>query len=497
MKRKSSLLGEWLFLHDLTRNIARLTGFVFLLLLVPLHSHADISKCVDVPDFTSEALSAAVTKAADETLDAVGKQAVLEFYENARRNHPKFPFTDVNPLFTSSAKSESLRNVAILQSLNHLTKIRDGFIAPVEALVSGDNPGALAAVTKFAGDEALTYSAGLALGPVAGPVLVAAIKIYNKSVETLQNETCLLNIDLEYYALTMADSPMKNLKGKARVQYYTDNYLVGGGEAPDGLDRSIHRERAQCFLKQHLNPKLSKSVIDSGGWSFNPFSRFTDAISGSGSPGSRNPETVAYRTSVQTMLGHFDRLAAMEESRRKLRKVSQDPSYRAIKTLAYAITPEMAQKLAGLICDQLKEPTVTDASINTDAAVITDTTAMTREERCDSYARNAVRQNRANKDGGCKYYGNRWTNDEKGHYNWCIDPNRRQAELDREQSIRERDLARCKKKVSKGSSGMMYAVQQGPYGGGHVCLTGKGVARIKREGHRIRPLGKPCDNAGD
>jgi len=322
---------------------------------------------------------------------------------------------------------------------------------------------------------------------------VTAIKIYNKSVETLQNETCLLNIDLEYYALTMADSPMKSLTGKQRVRYYTDNYLVGGGKAPDGLERAVHRERAQCFLKQHLDPKLSSSVIDSG--SSNPFARFIDAVSGIGRADSKNPSTVAYRTSVQTMLGHFDRLAAMEKSRSNLAKVRQESGYRAIKTLAYAITPEMARELAGLICDQLKEePAITDGTAKTNA------TASTKEGRCDSYARNAVRQNRANQDGGCKYYGNRWTNDEKGHYNWCIHPNRRQAELDSEQGIRERDLARCKQKAGtakKRTNGKMYAVQAGPYGGGHICLTGKGVARIKREGHRIRPLNKPCDNAGD
>jgi len=501
MKHKWAHSGEWLFLQvrphprkyswlsprNLARDFARITGFVLLLLLVPLHSHADISKCVDVPDITTEALSAAVTKVADDMVSEAGKQALLAIYRNARQNHQKFPFTDVNPLFTSRVESASLRNVAILQTLKHLTTIRDGFIAPVEALVHGDEAGTWAALKKFSGDQALSFGAALVLPATPAAAAVTAIKIYNKSVETLQNETCLLNIDLEYYALTMADSPMKSLTGKERVRYYTDNYLVGGGKAPDGLNRAVHRERAQCFLKQHLDPKLSSTVIDSG--SYNPFARFVDAISGSGYADSKNPSTVAYRTSVQTMLGHFDRLAKMEKSRSHLAKVSQESGYRAIKSLAYAITPEMAKELGGLICDHLKEE-----------SAIKSQTAMTKEERCASYARNAVRQNKANLEDGCKYRGNKWTNDEQEHYNWCIHPYRRQAALDLEQSIRERELAKCKPKagsVTKRPSGMMYAVQAGPYGGGNVCLTGKGAARIKNEGHRIRPLNEPCDNASD
>jgi len=168
MKQKWAHSGEWLFLQvrphprkycwlsprSLARDFARITGFVLLLLLAPLHSHADISKCVDVPDITTEALDAAVTKVADDMVSGAGKEALLAIYHNARRNHPKFPFTDVNPLFTSRAESAALRNVAILQTLKHLTAIRDGFIAPVEALVQGDEAGALAAIKKFSGDQA-------------------------------------------------------------------------------------------------------------------------------------------------------------------------------------------------------------------------------------------------------------------------------------------------------------------------------------------------------
>jgi hypothetical protein len=50
--------------------------------------------------------------------------------------------------------------------------------------------------------------------------------------------------------------------------------------------------------------------------------------------------------------------------------------------------------------------------------------------------------------------------------------------------------------------GMLYSIQTPPFGGGEVCLTPKGVARIRSGGvagwkHTATPLGKPCDNAID
>ena len=48
--------------------------------------------------------------------------------------------------------------------------------------------------------------------------------------------------------------------------------------------------------------------------------------------------------------------------------------------------------------------------------------------------------------------------------------------------------------------GMLYFIMTPPYPGGEICLTPKGVARIRSGGggrHTATPLGKPCDNASD
>jgi hypothetical protein len=50
------------------------------------------------------------------------------------------------------------------------------------------------------------------------------------------------------------------------------------------------------------------------------------------------------------------------------------------------------------------------------------------------------------------------------------------------------------------NKGMLYFIQTPPYGGGEICLTPKGVARIRSGGggrHTATPLNKPCDNPSD
>jgi len=52
------------------------------------------------------------------------------------------------------------------------------------------------------------------------------------------------------------------------------------------------------------------------------------------------------------------------------------------------------------------------------------------------------------------------------------------------------------------NKGWLYFIQTPPYGGGKICLTPKGVARVGGGGgggwkHTATPLGKPCDNASD
>jgi len=61
----------------------------------------------------------------------------------------------------------------------------------------------------------------------------------------------------------------------------------------------------------------------------------------------------------------------------------------------------------------------------------------------------------------------------------------------------------CTSWMNKGiwmNKGMLYFIQTPPYGGGEICLTPKGVARIRSGGggrHTATPLNKPCDNPSD
>lgn len=315
---------------------------------VPLPSSGagpgNIGTCNEVGDFSAALLGKAVNKAADDMTSQAGRRALLAIYENARRNHPKFPVGVRNPLFTSRAESASLRNIGVLQTLKHLTLIRDAVIAPTEALVGGDTAGAWAAFGSFAADESVNAGLSLVLGPVPAFAAASALKVYRESVDTLKQETCLLNIDLEFYAVTMSDPEMKKRQGKQRLEYYINGYLVGGGPSPVGTDRAAHRERAQCFLEQHLSPELLSTVVSTG--SRNPLWQFVEAVSGSGAL-INNP---AYATAIQTMLIHFDQLQALEASRRDLAALSRDPGYQALKAATEAITPEEGEDLVGRIC---------------------------------------------------------------------------------------------------------------------------------------------------
>jgi len=64
-----------------------------------------------------------------------------------------------------------------------------------------------------------------------------------------------------------------------------------------------------------------------------------------------------------------------------------------------------------------------------------------RADACNSYARTAVRQNRANIRRGCGFGGPRWQSNFDNHFNWCMNVRRRQRE--RESRARDDQLAAC------------------------------------------------------
>ncbi|MBU0768392.1 MAG: hypothetical protein KJ687_04800, partial [Proteobacteria bacterium] len=75
------------------------------------------------------------------------------------------------------------------------------------------------------------------------------------------------------------------------------------------------------------------------------------------------------------------------------------------------------------------------------------------------------------------------------------------------EELRDGDSGECPSRENEDSDstmnkGMLYFIQTPPYGGGEICLTPKGVARIRSGGgagwrHTATPLNKPCDNPSD
>ena len=56
--------------------------------------------------------------------------------------------------------------------------------------------------------------------------------------------------------------------------------------------------------------------------------------------------------------------------------------------------------------------------------------AATRAQACDDYAKTAINQNRLSEHAQCNHRGPRWSNNQKGHKEWCmgVDPARTDAE---------------------------------------------------------------------
>ena len=117
---------------------------------------------------------------------------------------------------------------------------------------------------------------------------------------------------------------------------------------------------------------------------------------------------------------------------------------------------------------------------------------------CDSSRAGVVIQNRFSHNGciaqGCEGGTQRIDRDKHGNlvepYDAIFDTyecrdGSRDSEVENGGSVRRR------------TTGMWYYVGAGVYGGGRACLTEKGVARVRNEGHKIRPLNEPCDNPSD
>ncbi len=66
-----------------------------------------------------------------------------------------------------------------------------------------------------------------------------------------------------------------------------------------------------------------------------------------------------------------------------------------------------------------------------------------KEQRCRRYAETAVSQQAENLRRGCRLRGNRWSDDFRGHYEWCLQVPQSQA--DSEARERDKSLKKCQK----------------------------------------------------
>lgn len=280
-------------------------------------------------EFSDTALATAIEKLGDEVIDAAGKKSLLQLYRNARANVPQWPVGSVNTAVTTREGSKFMRHSPFAALLRNLSDVRDGLLAPLEAMDAGDVEGAKLALTGFLQDKAAEAATVAALGEGPGAVLHGAVKVYLASLEELKKQECLLAIDLEYYEATMGDAELRP-ENTNRVDHYLRNYLIGGGPAPSGLDRDVHRARAQCYLDEALSEALLQTRFAQTPLGIRtPFDAFADAVRGAACLGN-SPRDNACRTAVGAMLHDFDVRQRMEEARKTLRTVRQSPAYETL-----------------------------------------------------------------------------------------------------------------------------------------------------------------------
>ncbi|MEE9589410.1 MAG: PAN domain-containing protein [Hyphomicrobiaceae bacterium] len=79
-----------------------------------------------------------------------------------------------------------------------------------------------------------------------------------------------------------------------------------------------------------------------------------------------------------------------------------------------------------------------------------------RDDECQTYARQAVRQFRRNANDQCGFARNaRWHDNERRHYRWCLDARPRQRR--REAESRRDDLLKCEQQVARRNTCLTYA----------------------------------------
>ena len=93
-----------------------------------------------------------------------------------------------------------------------------------------------------------------------------------------------------------------------------------------------------------------------------------------------------------------------------------------------------------------------------------------KEASCNTYAAIAVAQNQSNVDRGCGFTGGRWSNDQAGHFNWCMGVIESNSE--QEQAVRATALnSQCTVTICSDNPNKKIGPIPTPLSGGRTCRT--------------------------
>lgn len=271
----------------------------------------------------------AFDKAVQDALTGMGKSQLLRMYQAARA---RGDFAD----------ARWMKNSTTIQQLKYLNEWLAVF-QTAEAYHAGDVDELKKILQTTAKGAGLTFTggvlegAGIASMPVFGAAVVA-LEIANISAKELEHQTCLLDIDLEFYDF-LDDPALQTEGGRGRINHYLTRYILGGL----GNDLAIHRRRFQCYINEVLPPSERFDV--SSLWVRNPAQQFVDAL-----PGSERNRQLSVAATV--MLDEFNAKRRLEEKRRELRDLMQRPEYKLQLEIFRALDgyPAFQQ----LLCDAVR-----------------------------------------------------------------------------------------------------------------------------------------------
>ncbi|MGJ8527044.1 hypothetical protein [Maritalea sp.] len=212
------------------------------------------------------------------------------------------------------------------------------------------------------GSEKFLKAIGATSNATLVGALLASIKIVQESYATLQNEECLLGVDVAYYSFL--ETPQlrwdksRTLPDGA-VKYFIENFLFGGGADPNNGSRAINRQHLQCFIDNSMpeSERIVVSELDATaddkaflGWFERVFSVVTDTL---GSAADRASGDNRLRLPVTVMLRDFNARLDLEEQAKEMAKLRRSQEF---QTFEATIDAMQSAKLAEeWLCEKLNE----------------------------------------------------------------------------------------------------------------------------------------------